>query len=147
MIEMAEYVANAVQTVQAGQNVLLTEDIIPCNRGYVIHREGSGIFTLRGIVNNPTCGFARYFVFFGGNIAIPEDGTVEPISLAIAIDGEIVPTSEAIFTPAAVGDFGNVNVFAYVTVPKGCCFTVAVENAGTAAIEVANSNLVINRVA
>lgn len=144
---MAEYVANAVQTVPAGQNVLLTEDIIPCNKGYVIHREGSGIFTLRGIVNCPCNTFARYLVFFGGNIAIPEGGTVGAISLAIAINGEIVPTSEALYTPAAVEDFGNVNVFAYVTVPKGCCFTVAIENAGTEAIEVANSNLVINRVA
>ena len=61
---MAEYVANALQEVESGQNILFTEDSIPCNRGYVIHRGGSGIFTLRGIT--PNC-FARYLVFFGGN--------------------------------------------------------------------------------
>ena len=52
---MAEFTSNAVQTIAVGQNVLFTESPIPCNRGYVLHREGSGILTLRGIVNNP-CG-------------------------------------------------------------------------------------------
>lgn len=144
---MAEYVANAVQPVLAGQNVLFTDDIVPCNRGYVIHREGSGIFTLRSVVNNPSACFARYLIFFGGNVAIPEDGTVGEISLAIALNGEVLPTSEALFTPAAVNQYGNVNVFAYVTVPKGCCFTAAIRNAGTATINVANANLAITRVA
>ena len=141
---MAEYVANALQEVQSGQNVVFTEDTIPCNRGYVIHRGGSGIFTLRGITSN--C-FARYLVFFGGNIAIPTGGEVNPISVSVAIDGEVVQSSTAVITPAAVGDFWNVNVFAYVTVPKGCCFTVAIENSSTEAIEVQNANMVINRVA
>lgn len=141
---MAEYVANALQEVESGQNILFTEDSIPCNRGYVIHRGGSGIFTLRGIT--PNC-FARYLVFFGGNIAIPDGGTVDPISVSVAIDGEIIQTSQAIVTPATVEEFWNVNVFAYVTVPKGCCFTVAIENSSAEAIEVQNANLVINRVA
>lgn len=145
---MAEYVANALQTVPDGQNVLFTDDIISCNKNYVIHRQGSGIFTLRGRVNNPCCGFARYLVFFGGNIAIPTTGgTVDPISLTIAINGEVLPTSQAIVTPAATGDFWNVNDFAYIDVPTGCCFTVAIENTSGQAIEVQNANIVINRVA
>ena len=45
---MAEYVYVPVQTVAVGQNVLL-EDSIPCTRGLVFHRNGSGILTLRGI--------------------------------------------------------------------------------------------------
>lgn len=144
---MAEYVANAAQTVPVSSNILFTEDVIPCNRGQVIHRGGSGIFTLRGIVNNPTSCFARYEVFFGGNIAIPEGGTVGPISVSIAIDGEPVPSSQAIVTPAAAEDLWNVNAFAYITVPRGCCYTVAVENTSDQPITVQNSNLVITRVA
>ena len=144
---MAEFTSNAVQTVNSGQDVLFTEDIIECNRGNVIHRQGSGLFTLRGNVNNPSGCFARYWVDCGCNIAIPTGGTVEPIQISLAINGEALPASTAIVTPAAVGDFWNVNVFAYVTVPRGCCFTVAVQNSSTQAIEVQNANIVINRTA
>lgn len=144
---MAEFTSNAVQTVNAGQDVLFTEDIIECNRGNVIHRQGSGLFTLRGNVNNPSGCFARYWVDCGCNIAIPTGGTVEPIQISLAINGEALLASTAIVTPAAAGDFWNVNVFAYVTVPRGCCFTVAVQNSSTQAIEVQNANIVINRTA
>lgn len=144
---MAEFVSNAVQTVASGQDVLFTEDIIGCNRGNVIHRQGSGLFTLRGTVNNPTGCFARYWVDCGCNIAIPTDGTVGAIQISLALNGEALPTSTAIVTPAATGDFWNVNVFAYVTVPRGCCFSVAVQNSSTQAIEVQNANIVINRTA
>lgn len=158
---MAEYVYNPVQTVQANQNVLL-QDSIPCNRGYVIHRNGSGILTLRGIVNN-SCGcFARYQVAFNGNIAIPSDGAVGPISVSLAIDGEPIQTSKAIITPAAVAEnpptdnnFGNVTSTAIITVPRGCCTTVAVENTSAGltaadpapAILVKNANLTVTRIA
>ena len=144
---MAEYVANAVQTVASGQNVLFTEDIDPCRRGYVLHREGSGLFTLRGIVNNPTACSAKYKVSFGANIAIAEGGTPGPISLALAIDGEAVPTSQAIVTPAAVGDYWNIYESIYVPVPRGCCYTIAVENTGTQAIDVINANIIVERTA
>ena len=40
---MAEFTSNATQVVDAGQNVLFTDTAVPCNRGYIIHREGSGI--------------------------------------------------------------------------------------------------------
>lgn len=144
---MAEYTSNATQLVAIGQNVLLTDATIPCNRGYVIHREGSGILTLRGAVNSPCNQFARYKVSFGGNIAIPTDpaGTVEPISLAIAINGEPIPTSSMIVTPAAAGDYWNVYASIYITVPRGCCYTVAVENTSTQAINVQNVNVVVDR--
>lgn len=144
---MAEYVANAVQTITDNQNVLFTDDVIPCTKGYVFHRGGSGIFTLRGIVNNPTSCFARYSVLFGANVAISEGGTVAPISVTLTIDGEQIPTSRAIVTPAAVGDYWNVTEFAYVTVPRGCCATIAIENSSGQSIDVQNANIVINRVA
>lgn len=144
---MAEYTANALQTIGVGQNVLFTETPIPCAKGYVIHREGSGIITLRGIVNNPCNTFARYKISFGSNMSIPTGGTVEQISLAIAIDGEPLPTSSAIITPAAVEEPWNIYVSAFVTVPRGCCYTIAVENTSAQAIAVQNSNLIIERVA
>ena len=144
---MAEYVANAVQTVASTQNVLFTEDIDPCRRGQVLHREGSGLFTLRGIVNNPNACYAKYKVSFGANIAIAEGGTVTPISIALAIDGEPIPTSQAIVTPAAVGDYWNIYESMYIPVPKGCCYTIAVENTSTQAVDVINANIIIERTA
>ena len=158
---MAEYVYNPVQTVQANQNVLL-QGSIPCTKGYVYHREGSGILTLRGIVNNACCGFARYQVTFNGNIAVPSDGTLGAIAIALAINGEPIQTSRAIVTPAAVAadppttaNFFNVTSTAIITVPKGCCLSVAVENVSegataadpATAILVQNANLVVDRIA
>ena len=151
---MAEYIYIPAQLVESNQNVIL-EDSIPCNRGYVIHRNGSGILTLRGIVNCPTSCFARYQVTFNGNIAIPEGETVGPISIAIALDGEALQSSKAIVTPAAVDEYFNVTSTAYVTVPRGCCTTLAIENSSSPAtvggtspsINVQNANLTISRVA
>lgn len=141
---MAEYSNAALQTVDQGQNILFSETPVPCTKGYVIHREGSGVFTLRGITEK--CA-ALYRVQFNGNIAIPEGGTAAPISIALAIDGEPVASSEAIFVPAAAEDFGNVTVFAIVSVPRGCCMHIAVENITTpgAPIDVQNANLEITR--
>ena len=158
---MAEYVYNPVQRVEPNQNVLL-QDTIPCNRGYVIHRNGSGILTLRGIVNGGTCCFARHQVTFNGNIAVPSDGTVGPISVSLAIDGEPIQTSRAIVTPAAVAtdpptseNFFNVTSTAIITVPRGCCYTIAVENTSSGltatdpapAILVQNANVTVARIA
>lgn len=155
---MAEFTKNEVQTVLSSQVVTLNTTI-GCNKGYVYHRNGSGIVTLRGIT--PNC-FARYQVTFNGNIAVPSTGTAGPISVAIAIDGEPILTSRAIVTPAAVAtepptqeNFFNVTSTAIVNVPKGCCFNISVENTSEGAtptdpapaILVQNANLVVDRVA
>ena len=140
---MAEYVYNPIQEVQAGQ-ALIFEDSIPCPNGSVYHRNQSGNFILRANTNN--C-FARYSVTYNGNIAVPEDGTAGPISVALAISGEALPTSIAIVTPTVTDAYFNVTSTAIVTVPKGCCFSVSVENTSADAINVQNSNLVITRVA
>ncbi len=141
---MAEYTSVALQEVAAGQNVVFTETPVRCNRGYVLHRDGSGIFTLRGITNQCT---ARYKVSFGGNIAVPAGGTVGEISVAIAVEGEALGSATAIVTPAAVEEFGNVFTAVYVEVPRGCCLTVGVRNTSDDAINVQNANLIIERVA
>lgn len=117
-------------------------------KGYVVHRNESGIVTLRGIVNNPCATFARYQVTFNGNIAVPTGGTAGQIAVGIAVSGEAIQTSTAIFTPAAVDQYGNVTSTAIITVPKGCCFNVAIENLSEdTAINVQNANLVVSRIA
>ena len=143
---MAEFTYNPVQLVQPNQPVILN-DSIPCNKGYVIHRKESGLVTLRGIVNNPCSCFARYQVTFNGNIAVPEGGTAGPISVALSIDGEPILSSQAIVTPAAVGNYFNVTSTAIITTPKGCCINVSVDNTSTAAINVQNANLTVMRIA
>jgi len=146
---MAEYLANAVQTVTVGNPIVFSASI-PCTRGYIYHEDETGIFILRGIT--PNC-FARYQVTYNGNIAVPTGGTVDPIAVAIAVNGEPRVTSRAIVTPAAVEEYNNVTSTAIITVPKGCCFSLSVravnaaDDAETTAIEVQNSNLVINRIA
>lgn len=143
---MAEYTAAALQTVDQNQNVLFTETPVPCTRGLVIHREGSGVFTLRGITDKCS---VLYRVQFNGNVALPAGGTPGPITIALAIDGEPVASSEAVFVPAAAEDFGNVTVFAVVRVPRGCCTHISIENITTpvAPIDVRNANIEITRIA
>lgn len=143
---MAEFTSNPIQTVQPNQQVELNTTI-GCPKGYVLHREGSGIVTLRGIVNAPNACFARYQVTFNGNIAVPTGETVGPISIAIAIDGEPVRTSSAIVTPAAVDNYFNVTSTAIITVVKGCCDHITVENISDIPINVQNANLVVTRIA
>jgi hypothetical protein len=124
---MAEYLSrDAVETVALNTPIPFI-DSIPCNKGYIFHQSGSGILVLRGIVNNPSCCFARYEVEFTGNISIPEGGTVTPIATAIVVSGESREGSRSIFTPTVVDEYGNVTSRATVDVPKGCCFTVSVE--------------------
>ena len=124
---MAEYLTRDAVEVVALNAPIPFIDSIPCNRGYVYHQSGTGIFVLRGIVNN-SCGcFARYNVEFTGNLAIPEGGAVTPIATAIVVSGEERIGSRSIFTPAAVDEYGNVISRATVDVPRGCCFTVSVE--------------------
>ena len=56
-------------------------------------------------------------------------------------------SATAIVTPAAAENYFNIYVSAIVDVPRGCCLTVAMENTSSQAINFANSNLVIERVA
>lgn len=123
---MAEYLTrDQVESVALNAPIPFI-DSIPCNRGYVYHQSGTGIFVLRGIVNNPTSCFARYNVEFTGNISIPE-GEVTPIATAIVVSGEERLGSRSIYTPAETDEYGNVTSRATVDVPRGCCFTVSVE--------------------
>ena len=153
---MAEYLTrDALENVPLNTPIPFL-DSIRCPNGYVVHQAGSGIFTLRGIVNNPCASFARYEIEFTGNIAIPEGGAVTPIATAITVAGEAQQGSRSIFTPAAVDTYGNVTSRTIIDVPRGCCFTVAVEYVSgvtdgttvpTPTINVLDGSLTIDRIA
>lgn len=151
---MAEYLTRDAIEGVALNTAIPFIDSIPCNRGNVFHQSGTGVFVLRGKTNN--C-FARYSVEFTGNIAIPTGGAVTPIATAIVVSGEERTGSRSITTPAAVDEYGNVTSRAIIDVPRGCCFTVAVEYVNgtvndpattpTPSINVIDGSLSITRVA
>lgn len=138
-----EIIANALQTVLENQNVLFTDTVVP-GKACTMHRAGSGLVSLKGLTDQCR---ARFKVSFGGNIAIPAAGTLEAISVAIAIDGEPVATTTMIVTPAAVEEFFNVFGAIYLDIPRGCCSQISVRNISTQAIDVQNANLIVERVA
>lgn len=138
-----EITANALQTVAPNQNVLFTDTAVRGNCS-IITREGSGLVTLRGITDQCR---ARFRVTFGANVAIPAAGTVAPITLAIAINGEAVGATTMISTPAAVEEFNNVFSTVFLDVPAGCCYTISVRNLSEDDIDVQNANLIVERVA
>lgn len=140
---MAEFTGVFVQQVAAGQNVLFNETPVT-GSNCIVHREGAGIITLRGVTNQCR---ARYKVVFGANIAIPAGGTVGPISIAIAVGGEALGSAAATVTPAAVSNEFNVFAAAFIEVPRGCCVTISVKNVNAQTIEVQNANIIIERVA
>lgn len=150
---MAEYLANATQLVELNQPIIFSASI-PCPNGNIVHEDETGIFILRG---NSTGCFARYQVTYNGNIAVPEGGTAGPIAVAISTNGETRLTSRAIVTPAAVEEYDNVTSTAIITVPRGCCYSIAIRAVSglvddatgipAPSINVTNSNLVITRIA
>ena len=151
-----EFLYNPIQEVALNAPILFNTSI-PCNKGLVYHEGDTGNFILKGAnTNNPCNCFAQYQVTFNGNIAVPEGGTVTPIAVAIAVNGEPRLTSRAIFTPAAVEEFGNVTSTAIIKVPRCCCFSLSVDAVPATTdptvtpapvIEVQNANLTIARIA
>lgn len=149
---MAEYSANAVQTVNPGESVIFTNTSVPCGRGVIRHRDDTGAFLVAGgQVPRKRCGCPDYNAFnpvlveFGANIAVPTGGTVGEISLALVVDGTTVPSSTMIETPAAVEEYSNVAVAVSVPVWVGCCETVSVRNTSDQPILVQNANIILTR--
>lgn len=138
-----EITANALQTVEVNQNILFTDTVVRGNCN-TVHRDGSGLVTLRGLTNQCR---ARFKVSFGANVALPTGSAVIPITLAIAINGEQVASTTMISTPAAVEEFNNVFSAIFIDVPAGCCYTISVKNLSEDAIDVENANLIVERVA
>lgn len=140
----AEYSNIPVQTIAEEGNVLFLNGSRCCKKGFITHRDSSGVFRLKGASN--ACR-TIYRVQFDANIAIPAGGTVGPVSLSLAIDGEVVGNAVAVVTPTVVNAFFNVSFATFVDIPCGCCATVAVENTSDTAILVENANIIFDRVA
>ena len=143
---MSEYSAVALQTVEVNENVLFNNGCRACRKGFISHRDDSGIFFLKGASNGCK---AIYRVTFDGNIAVATDGgTVEPISVSLTINGEELGNGTAIVTPTVAGAFFNVSITSFIDIPCSCCVTVSVENTSdTTPIDVTNANIIFDRVA
>lgn len=141
----AEYSYIPLQTVAENENILFLDGSRACRKGYITHRSNSGVFRLKGASN--ACK-TIYRVQFNANIAVADGGTVGPISVALQEDGETLGNAVATVTPAAIGDFFNVSLSTFISIPCDCCVTVSVENIsdGTA-IDVTNANIIFDRVA
>lgn len=144
---MAEYRMNAVQTIPAGGTVIFSNDFFPCNKGLIVHQNDSGLFQVRGIVNNPCAEYGKLKINFGANVAIPTGGTVEAITLAITVNGVTEPATTMISTPAAVEEYNSISREVEIPIPRGCCQNVAVTNTSTQAIEVQNAIIDLDRIA
>ena len=141
----AEYSRVDLQAVAVDENVLFNNGFRACRKGFISHRDDSGVFFLKGSCNGCK---AIYRVSFQANIAIATGGTVEPISVALTQNGEVLRNAVATVTPAAIGDFWNVSFETFIELPCGCCDTISVKNiSATTAIDVINANIIIDRVA
>lgn len=144
---MAEYSANAVQTVPANGFAIFTTTVVPCYRGLIQHSDDTPIFSLSGWKQNSNCCCQRnnpalYKVHLNMNVALSEGATVEPISIVIAIDGVAYPLSEMDSTPAAAQDFNHIGTDLSIPILNGCCQIVAVQNTSTQPVDI--KNLVID---
>lgn len=149
-----EFTAVAEQIVPANNNVLFTEDVIPCRKGYVRHRSGSGLITLEGMTNQCR---ARYAVTYSGNIAVAdtaEGGVVGEIAVALSINGEPILSSLRRYTAVGTEQYGAVSATEIIDVAKDSELTVTVKNVseGTAAaapsaIQTENFSIAIERLA
>lgn len=138
-----ELTATALQTVPVNDNVVFTNTAVPGSQ-CIMTRQDSGLVTLRGMTNQCR---ARFKVSFGANMAIPEGGTVEAISAALAINGESLASTQMIVTPAAAEEFFNIGRTVFIDVPSGCCTQISVENTSTQPINIQNANIIVERVA
>ena len=146
---MALWTNDAVQLINPGEDAVFTLNPVPCTRGFIRQRAGTGNFLLSGSVRRFGCGCypktANYLVDFGANIAIPTGGTVEAITVAITIDGSTIPASTMEVTPAAVEEYFNVSRAINALVRKGCCETLTIRNTSEIPILVQNANVIFAR--
>lgn len=143
---MAEYRYNQAQEIAANSTAIFSNDFFPCNKGLIIHQNDSGLFQVRGIVNNPCAEYGRLKITFGANIAVPTGGTVEPISVAITVNGVTEPATTMIVTPAAVDEYSNISREVEIPIPRGCCQNVAITNTSSQAISMSNAIIDLDRI-
>jgi hypothetical protein len=149
----AEYTAVERQIIQPNGFAIFTAAPVPCTKGYVVPRLGSGLFQLSGLGVPRTCGCGcnrrvlgvNYDVDFGANIAVPEGETVGEISVGIALGGTAIPSSIMTVTPAAVEQFFNISRDITAQIVAGCCQTVAIQNLSTIPIAMVDASINFDR--
>lgn len=148
---MAEFSNVALQTINPGESAVFVTNPVPCRRGLIWWREGSGAFSLSGGPNrrrrNCCCDPCSrdYLASFGANIAVPTGETVGPISVAFVIDGVTLQESLMEVTPAAVEEFWHISNTDVVSVRCGCCQTMTVRNTSEIPILMNSANIIIRR--
>ena len=149
----AEYTAVERQIIQPNSFAIFTASPVPCTKGFVVPRLGSGLFQLSGLgvprmggccCNRRVLG-VNYDVDFGANIAVPEGETVGEISVGIALGGTAIPSSIMTVTPAAVEQFFNISRDITAQIVAGCCQTVAIQNLSTIPIAMIDASINFDR--
>lgn len=140
----AEYSRITSQFVDVNDNILFDNGYRACRKGFISHRDDSGIFTLQGARN---CCRAIYKVTVQANVAVATGGTVGPVSVALQEDGETVGNAIATVTPSAVGEFNHISISTLIAVPCGCCVSISFKNVSATAIDVTNANVIFERIA
>lgn len=149
----AEYTAVERQIIQPNGFARFTAAPVPCTRGFIVPRLGSGVFQLSGLgvprmggccCNKRVLG-VNYDVDFGANIAVPDGETVGEISVAITIGGTAIPSSIMTVTPAAVEEFFNISRDITAQIVAGCCQNVSVQNLSTIPIAMVDGSINFDR--
>lgn len=144
---MAEFSANAYQTIAPGQSAVLTSSFLtPNERRYMMHRDDTPGVLLRGSAQGRSCcmdQYSEYYALFSANVNIPEGGTVGEIAVSLAVGGETMPLSQMLTTPAAAENFDSISTQLMIPIPRWCCQSVTIENAGETEIGMQNANLTI----
>ena len=130
---MAEFTRVESQAVAANANVIFDSTAVPCTCGKIIHRDGSGLFTLKGK--------HRYYVHFNANISGATADTA--VELSLTDNGEAIPGSRMIATPSAANALNSVSATIELPIITCCCHNISVKNTGTAAVAVQDANIVI----
>lgn len=135
--------ATAIQLVAPEDNVIFSAPSCSPRNGNIMYQNGSGIVMVRGATNQ--C-YAKYRIYFGGNVAIPTDGTVGQIAFAVTLNGAPLYNAVGMAYPAAVEQYHNIAMDTEISVPCGCCFSVAVMNIGEIDANIQNANLIVERI-
>lgn len=136
---MAVFTSTTAQTVSNGNNVAFTSTAV---RGgcSVLHREGSGLVTVRGSGN--CCNPARYRISFNGTVT----GVAGAIQLVITQSGENLGETLMSVVPAATTDVWSISTSTEIVVPCDCA-TIGVKSVTASDITVNTASIAVTRTA
>lgn len=137
---MINSVNEAVQNVNANENVLFATDVIRTRSatccGWLQHSVGSGIFQLTkpGI----------YKIDFNANIT---SATAGALALAFKNNGEQIIGTEMDSTVATANAYQNVSASRLVRICGNGSASITIGNVGTLATLVKNANIIVEKIA